>query len=202
MSARRAASGHGPSGARHAGGLLLRVAAALLVMAPAVGPAGAKVAAPPEPSGYRMDAYREPTPLTLAGAKVLTTAEAEVLWRQKAAVFIDVLPRPPRPKGLPAGTLWRDPPHESIPGAIWLANVGFGTLNAETEAYFRNGLKAASRDNVRTPLVLYCQRSCWMSWNAAKRALASGYEDVSWYPDGTDGWAEKGLPLARVEPWK
>jgi PQQ-dependent catabolism-associated CXXCW motif protein len=41
---------------------------------------------------------------------------------------------------------------------------------------------------------------CWMSWNAAKRAVALGYARVHWYPDGTDGWAAAGLPLAEARP--
>ena len=32
---------------------------------------------PPEPDGYRMEDYRAPVPATLAGVRVLTTAEAE-----------------------------------------------------------------------------------------------------------------------------
>ncbi|HZC96511.1 MAG TPA: PQQ-dependent catabolism-associated CXXCW motif protein, partial [Bradyrhizobium sp.] len=47
---------------------------------------------PPEPDGYRTENYRTPVPATLAGARVLTTAEAETIWRAKAGVFIDVLP--------------------------------------------------------------------------------------------------------------
>jgi rhodanese-related sulfurtransferase len=39
-----------------------------------------------------------------------------------------------------------------------------------------------------------------MSWNAAKRALAMGYVNVAWYPEGTDGWEEAGLPLTEAKP--
>ena len=39
-----------------------------------------------------------------------------------------------------------------------------------------------------------------MSWNAAKRALTYGYTNVSWFPDGTDGWQEIGLPVVDVKP--
>jgi rhodanese-related sulfurtransferase len=39
-----------------------------------------------------------------------------------------------------------------------------------------------------------------MSWNAAKRALALGYRKVLWYPEGTDGWSRRGLPLERRTP--
>ncbi|MFG1293284.1 PQQ-dependent catabolism-associated CXXCW motif protein [Xanthobacter versatilis] len=156
--------------------------------------------APPEPADYRLEAYRAPTPATLAGAKVLDTDAAAELWRAGTAAFIDVLPRPPRPAGLPAGTVWRDPPHDSIPGAMWLPNVGFGALNADTEAYFRAGLDAASRGDVNAPLVIFCQRQCWMSWNAAKRALEDGYRNVAWFPEGTDGWSQAGLPLVPATP--
>jgi PQQ-dependent catabolism-associated CXXCW motif protein len=48
--------------------------------------------------------------------------------------------------------------------------------------------------------VIYCLRDCWMSWNAAKRALAMGYSNVVWYPEGTDGWEEWGLPLQEIQP--
>ncbi|MDI4656878.1 PQQ-dependent catabolism-associated CXXCW motif protein [Xanthobacter autotrophicus] len=168
-------------------------------MSASVAPAAAEDA-PPEPVGYRLDAYRAPTPATLAGAQVLDTAAAAEVWRAGGAAFIDVLPRPPRPAGLSEGTVWRDPPHASIPGAVWLPNVGFGALNADTEAYFRAGLKEASRGDVNAPLVIFCQRQCWMSWNAAKRALEGGYRNVAWFPEGTDGWSQAGLPLVPATP--
>jgi PQQ-dependent catabolism-associated CXXCW motif protein len=155
---------------------------------------------PAEPEGYRLDAYRAPVPATLNGARVLDAAAAAELWRKGGVAFVDVLPRPPKPAGLPAGTLWRDQPHSTIPGAVWLPNVGFGALNAETESYFRAGLSAVTRGDVNAPLVIFCQRDCWMSWNAAKRALAYGYTDLSWFPTGVDGWGEAGLPLEAAEP--
>ncbi len=167
--------------------------AALLLAAPAAR------AAPPQPDGYRLEDFRSPTPAALTGAETVTTAQAERLWRAGAA-FVDVLPRAPRPTTLPPGTIWRDAPHDSIPHARWLPNTGFGELAPQTEAYFRHGLSAATGGDPDKPVVLFCQRNCWMSWNAAKRALALGYRHVHWYPDGTDGWGEAGLPLARAEP--
>jgi PQQ-dependent catabolism-associated CXXCW motif protein len=160
----------------------------------------AKAEVPPEPDGYRREGYRAPTPATLKGATVLDNHAAEALWRQHRAAFIDVMPQPKRPAELAPGTLWRDTPHPTIPGAIWLANTGFGDLAPETEAYFARELAAATGGDRAHPLVIFCQRACWMSWNAARRALEAGYTAVSWYPDGTDGWAEAGLPLERAEP--
>lgn len=156
--------------------------------------------APPEPDDYRSADYRAPTPRSLRGARVVTTAEAAALWRQGGAAFIDVLPRPPRPANLPPGTVWRDAPRLAIPHSIWLPDTGYGALAPAMENYFRAGLVKASGGDRRKALVIYCLRGCWMSWNAARRARALGYENVIWYPDGTDGWAGDGLPLEPATP--
>ncbi len=49
-------------------------------------------------------------------------------------------------------------------------------------------------------VILYCLANCWMSWNAAKRALSLGYSNVAWYREGTDGWSGAGLPLEEATP--
>ena len=153
-----------------------------------------------EPEGYRIDDYRAAVPETLSGARVITTAEAEVIWRAKSGVFIDVLPRPPKPSNLPPGTIWRDRPRFNIPGSIWLPDTGYGKLAPATEDYLRQGLERASLGNRATSLVIYCQANCWMSWNAAKRILSYGYSSVNWYPDGTDGWERANLPMTESQP--
>ena len=154
----------------------------------------------PEPEGYRTDNYRAPVPATLAGARVLRTEQAETIWRSGSGVFVDVLPRPPKPANLPAGTIWRDRPRFNIPGTIWLPDTGYGDLAAATEKYFRHGLVKATGGSKAKLLVIYCQADCWMSWNAAKRALSYGYSNVAWYPEGTDGWQRAELPMAESEP--
>jgi len=162
--------------------------------------AGLSQDAPPEPENYRDSEYRAPTPATLRGAKVLSTAEAEALWRAHAAAFIDALPRVPKPRDLPAGTVWRDKPRADIPGSLWLPDTGYGELAPSMLAYLARGLeKATNGDRART-LVFYCLADCWMSWNAAKRALTLGYASVAWYPLGTDGWIAAGLPVANATP--
>jgi PQQ-dependent catabolism-associated CXXCW motif protein len=155
----------------------------------------------PEPDGYRMEAFRAPVPETLTGAEVVDTAEAEMLWRAGDTVFVDVMPRPVRPENLPEGTVWRDKPRDSIPGALWLANVGYGALHPDMDARFRATLAEATGGDRARPLLFFCLMDCWMSWNAAKRALEEyGYARVFWYPDGTDGWAFADLPLKRTSP--
>jgi len=153
-----------------------------------------------EPDGYRTDNYRAPVPATLAGARVLTTEQAEAIWRANTGAFIDVLPRAPKPKTLPEGTIWRDKPRRDIPGSIWLPDTGYGVLAAATEDYLKRGLESASGGNRARLLVFYCLADCWMSWNAAKRALSYGYADIAWYPEGTDGWAFADLPMTDAQP--
>jgi PQQ-dependent catabolism-associated CXXCW motif protein len=165
-----------------------------------VAAAGAATAEVPEPEGYRLENYRAPVPATLRGAKVIGTDEAEAIWRGHSASFVDVLPRPPRPRDLPAGTLWRDKPRANIPGSIWLPDTGYGELASSMAGYFANGLEKASHGDRARMLVLYCLADCWMSWNAAKRALALGYSNVAWYPEGTDGWQAALLPLQDAKP--
>src|SRR5690348_16914272 len=72
---------------------------------------------PAEPSGYRLDNYRAPTPQTLRGARVVGTREAQAIWTRGNAAFVDVLPRAPKPRDLPPGTIWRDQPRLDIPGS-------------------------------------------------------------------------------------
>jgi PQQ-dependent catabolism-associated CXXCW motif protein len=150
---------------------------------------------PPEPSGYRMDDYRKPVPLTLAGAKVVDTLQVEKLQEGKAAIFIDVFPKPPKPVNLPAGTLWIDPKHDTIAGSHWVPNVGYGVMPTGVDEYFRATLTRLTTAQPGKPLLFFCLRNCWMSWNAAKRAIEWGYKDVIWYPEGTDGWLEAGNDL-------
>jgi PQQ-dependent catabolism-associated CXXCW motif protein len=131
---------------------------------------------------------------------VVTTSEAEQLWKTGDAIFVDVMPQAPKPANLPPGTIWRDKPRRNIPGSIWLRDVGYGALAPVTEDYLRTNLARITGGDPSKVLVVYCQRDCWMSWNAARRILAMGYPNVVWYPDGTDGWAEADLPLQQSVP--
>jgi PQQ-dependent catabolism-associated CXXCW motif protein len=154
----------------------------------------------PEPESYRMRDYRAATPATLRGATIVNTSEAERLWRGHDAAFVDVLPQAPRPKTLPPGTIWRDKPHADVPGSLWLADSGYGELAPSMLEYFSRGLeKATNGDHDRT-VVIYCLADCWMSWNAAKRALTLGFKHVDWYRDGADGWTSAGLPTEDAKP--
>jgi len=174
---------------------MIRAAAlAFLLGLPVAGLAGE-----PEPDDYRMDHYRGPVPETLAGATVVGPERAHALWQSGDVAFVDVLPRAPKPPNLPEGTIWREQPRLSIPGAIWLPNVGYGDIADLTHAYFRAGLDKVTGGDTDHPVLFFCLDECWMSWNAAKRALEYGYTDVYWFPEGTDGWTFLDYPVERVE---
>ena len=179
---------------------MIAAAIRLALVVVIVAGAAAEAADVAEPDGYRLEGYRAPTPATLRGARVIGTDEAASIWRDRSASFVDVLPRPPRPRDLPAGTLWRDKPRANIPGSIWLPDTGYGELPPSMAGYFASGLQKATEGDHGRILVIYCLADCWMSWNAAKRALALGYSAVAWYREGTDGWLAAGLPLQDATP--
>jgi PQQ-dependent catabolism-associated CXXCW motif protein len=156
----------------------------------------------PEPAGYRMEEYRAPVPGSLQGALVVTTQEAEALWKEKGAIFIDVMPHAPKPAKLPAGTIWREKIRKNIPGSTWLPNVGYGAISKEDADYFRAGINARTGGDKARKILFYCMTDCWMSWNAAKRALEWGHSSVLWYPPGADGWGAGGLPLVEDKPFQ
>jgi PQQ-dependent catabolism-associated CXXCW motif protein len=172
-----------------------RMGAALIAAALLAGPAGAAE----EPEGYRQDDYRAEVPATLAGATVIGPEAAFALWKTGRVAFVDALPRPPKPD-LPEGTPYYEKPHASIPGAIWLANVGYGEIPEAMHGYFKAGLAQVTGGDLVHPVVFFCLADCWMSWNAAKRAMDYGYTNVFWFPEGSDGWQAAGFPVETIEP--
>lgn len=153
----------------------------------------------PEPAGYRMDKYRAPVPATLQGATVLTTPALVALLADKAPVVVDVLPKQRKPKERTADQVWVEPAREHIAGSVWLPNVGYGELSQEFADYFREQLARLTDNDKSRPVVFYCDANCWMSWNAAKRAMTElGYTSVYWYPEGVQGWKAAGQALAEA----
>ena len=177
-----------------------RVVVALIAVAVVATARAENVARPPEPEGYRLDNYRAPVPATLKGARVIDTATAFALWEGRTAVFVDALPHAPRPAGLPEKAVFREQPRFDIPGGVWLPDTGYGEISDATQRYLEKGLARATGGDKSKSLVFYCLTNCWMSWNAARRAMTLGYTNVLWYPEGTDGWAASKHPLEEKRP--
>ena len=154
-----------------------------------------------EPDSYHGEPYNTPVPATLQGATVIDGVKALTLQAEGVA-FVDVYPRVVQPDGLPKGTIWREPRHTSIPGALWLWNTGYKRLTSEEQERLTAGLAQATGGDPRAPVVIFCRADCWMSWNAARRAVDMGYTDVIWFPGGTDAWTDAlGDDLIIVEPF-
>jgi PQQ-dependent catabolism-associated CXXCW motif protein len=157
--------------------------------------------APPEPSGIWTGPLQGAVPATIAGGKVVDAAAVEALAAQEQAILIDVAPWPRKPVNV-ATEAWALPPHRSLPGAVWLPDVGNGEIPLAVEAWYQARLTALTRENPDQPVVVFCHPNCWASWNAAKRAIGYGYRRVYWYPDGVEGWQDSGRSTVVIEAQK
>ena len=157
--------------------------------------------APPEPSDYWTGPTNSPVPVTLSGGVVITDVHRlQALQKDKNAVVIDVSNAPLRPDNLAPGAPWLPLPHQAIPGSLWIPGVGMGEVPPAMGDFFRGQLSAATNNDPARPIVIYCHQSCWLSWNAAKRAISYGYLHVYWYREGIEGWKAAHLPTAVIEP--
>lgn len=180
--------------------LSLNTVILLVLLMLALSPTTIADTSPPEPAGYRMDDYDNLVPAGLTGATRVSAKEVLELQKTRHAVVVDVIPEHRRPESLPEDQLWFPVPHKGVPGAIWLPDTGFGALSEVTESYFKNHLHEASKGDLSHPVIFYCRINCWMSWNAAKRALSLGYHDVYWFADGIDDWFFEGYDFAVLTP--
>jgi PQQ-dependent catabolism-associated CXXCW motif protein len=125
-----------------------------------------------------------PTPASIPGGQVITTRGlVELLGNtQVRALVFDVL----------GG-------QERIPGALAAVPAAqAGSFRDQTQQEFGGFLRQMTQGSADTPLVFYCLSShCWMSYNAALRAINMGYRNVLWYRGGIEAWKAAGQ---RVEP--
>jgi PQQ-dependent catabolism-associated CXXCW motif protein len=152
------------------------------------------------PVGYRMDNYNAAVPEIVPGGRTIHTGELLALVGASPVVLVDVLPVQRRPDSMRPETPWMPLPHRNLPGSIWLPETGRGAVTSEVDAWFERELLAATAGDRGRPIVFYCRAQCWMSWNAARRAIEHGWTNVLWYPDGPEAWAAAGLRLVDAQP--
>ncbi len=133
--------------------------------------------------------YTGETPLTIPGAKTISTVELKNLKASGTKpIVLDVLGD-----------------KKMIQGALSVAGSGTGELNASTKEKFEKVLNSLSQSNKATPLVFYCHHSrCWWSYNAALHAVSAGFTNVHWYRGGIDAWNASGgetVELVKAEGW-
>jgi PQQ-dependent catabolism-associated CXXCW motif protein len=127
-------------------------------------------------------AMHGPTPNQIPGGQVITTKGLLPLLQQGIPVYVfDVL-----------GAA------QTLPNAIpaeWAAQPG--SFDDPTQQQFAQMLAQVTRGDPNAPLVFYCQGpQCWMSYNAALRAIALGYRNVLWYRGGMEAWNHAGQRFA------
>ena len=154
----------------------------------------------PEPPTFWTGPPSGPVPSTLHGGSVIHAKAVSSLLKRGQAVIIDVSNEEKRPEGLSTEVLWSPPPHAAIPGAHWFPGVGLGAIPPSLDHLFQRKLFELTGNRLDRPLVIYCHQRCWLSWNAARRAIGYGFRRVYWFPDGIEGWRAAGLATQSVSP--
>lgn len=153
--------------------------------------AAAAPAPPPEPDGFWSGPMHGAAPATITGGSVIDAKALAALIDTSRPVLIDVAAEEQKPAGMPADALWR-PIHRSVPGSVWFPGAGEGSLTPQLEALLLSRIDLLTGGVKTRPVVSFCHRDCWASWNAAKRLVRAGYTRVYWFPDGAEGWQDAG----------
>jgi PQQ-dependent catabolism-associated CXXCW motif protein len=129
-----------------------------------------------------------PTPNQIPGGQVITTQGLLPLLQQ-SEVPVKVFDVLGSGQGLP----------QAIPAA-WAARPG--RFDDETQSRLAQLLRQASGGRRDVALVFYCGGpQCWMSYNAALRAIELGYPNVMWYRGGMEAWRRAGQSPVTAARW-
>lgn len=148
-----------------------------------------------EASGLRISSYRAPVPDTVPGGKTIDLATL-IEQRNAGALLIDVMGSPGY-SIRPDGTWITAAPHRTIPGAIWLPEIGHGVHLPEIGKYFTDALSSCQKSRA---VVVFCRSDCWMSWNAVQHISGLNFTNILWFPGGVDEWADAALPVEDASP--
>jgi PQQ-dependent catabolism-associated CXXCW motif protein len=142
------------------------------------------------PSQLHAGAMHGPTPTSLPGGRLVTTREIYELVRRTQGNR-DTAPRVFDVLGAP----------ERLPGALLAVPAAQpGTFDDATQREFGQFLQGVMQGRRDLPMIFYCASTqCWLSYNAALRAVRLGYTNVLWYRGGLDAWRHAKLPLERAE---
>ena len=144
----------------------------------------------PATDQLRQDGYHAPTPTTHPQAAVINTQDLH-------AALIG--PNPPLTINVLSGRA-----HQSIPGSIWLPNAGYGgSLDDDIQAQLASTLGNITEGDLARPIVVFClDAHCWLSYNAALRLHALGYETLYWYRGGINAWNAASLPTRMTAAYR
>jgi PQQ-dependent catabolism-associated CXXCW motif protein len=154
----------------------------------------------PEPEGYWTGPINGPVPATIQGGTVIDAATLSKMLDSEPLLLIDVSNTPKRPEGMAADAPWIPLAHEAVPGTIWIPDVGEGSIPTNLDEFFMAQLTDETGEDYDYPIVIYCHEACWLSWNAAKRAINHGFRNVHWFAQGIEGWKTAGFETEVVKP--
>ncbi len=151
-------------------------------------------------TGYRIERYQAPVPETPPAGERIWIDAIDRLVTQDRALLIDVSPITGAGYDPETGAWRSNKPHLTLPGAVWLPEVGRGVIDTNVAAFLEGQLKRLSGGDMARAIIIFCSADCWMSWNAMKRIAALGYTRLFWFPEGTDGWRDWERQLVPVTP--
>ncbi|MGL4634876.1 MAG: rhodanese-like domain-containing protein [Beijerinckiaceae bacterium] len=152
-------------------------------------------------TGYRLNAMRQDVPESIPGGTRVGLDRLEAMIAQENPVLLDVLNNDPDwREQLSFGLFYKAPARYNIPGSHWLPDMGRGRLTARQDQQLRELLAQLTNNSPQRPIVFYCIADCWVSWNAARRAISFGYANVHWFREGTDLWIDAGLATEKATP--
>lgn len=143
-------------------------------------------------TGYRVSQYRAPVPDDVPGARVLHESEEVARKAEQGALLIDVMGAAGY-RITSSGDWIIAETHQTLPGSIWLPEVGRGQHASDIGDYLATSLQNCTRGDTTHEIVVFCKSDCWMSWNAAQHISDLGYTNINWFPGGADQWALSGL---------
>jgi rhodanese-related sulfurtransferase len=135
----------------------------------------------PAPKDLHAGEMHASTPNQIPGGQVITSLGLVSLMQSQQTPFLifDVLGGPQR-----------------LPGAILATPASQpGSFNDGVQQQLGQYLQSVTNGNREIPLIFYCGGlQCWLSYNAALRAINLGYTNVLWYRGGLEAWLQAGLP--------
>ena len=132
------------------------------------------------------------TPTTIPGGRTILASDLyDAIRGDRPPVVIDVL----------GGDVER---RRGLPGAIHMGDsIGKGRIGVDMRDLFRAALEKLTGGDKDKPLIFYClSAQCWLSYNAALRAIAAGYTNVHWFRGGFEAWKELRYPLEPAKPFE
>lgn len=151
-------------------------------------------------TGFRISRHRAPTPEDIPPPATVASVDQAADALRSGALAIDVSGALQSRYDELEGTWLVRGPRDSLPGAVWLPEVGRGVLEKEMDDYLATNVARLTSGDSGSVILVFCNADCWMSWNAAQRIAKLGYSNVLWFPEGVDGWRETGRKLQAVLP--